>query len=330
MGPGKAVGAIPTGMEGVGMGRAYLFPGQGSQTIGMGKALAEAMPGAKQVFEEVDDTLGMHLTRLMFEGPEEELMLTENAQPALMAVSVAVSSVLEDSGRKITDDGLFVAGHSLGEYSALVCAGSLALGDAAKLLRIRGTAMQAAVPVGKGAMAALLGAEIGVAREVLAETSRYGVCEIANDNGGGQIVISGELKAVEAAITVSKNKGIKRCMMLPVSAPFHSKLMEPAAKRMVQALDQVAISSPGIPLVSNVTASAETDPNKIRSYLVEQITSMVRWRESMDYMCDNTVDTFIELGSGRVLSGLARRINRDCTVMSIHEPGDIDSYFSKL
>ncbi|MCH8182810.1 MAG: ACP S-malonyltransferase, partial [Proteobacteria bacterium] len=249
------------------MTRALVFPGQGSQAVGMGKELAAAMPVFRQVLEEVDDALGQSLTRLMFEGPEEELVLTENAQPALMAVSVATARVLEDAGMELATSVAFVAGHSLGEYSALTCARSIGLGDAARLLKTRGQAMQRAVPVGAGAMAALLGMDMAVAETVVAEAGE--ICVVANDNGGGQVVVSGDKAAVERAVEIAKEKGAKRCIMLPVSAPFHSPLMAPAAEAMADALEGVDIRPPVAPLVANVTAASVTEPGRIRTLLVE-------------------------------------------------------------
>lgn len=310
------------------MTRALVFPGQGSQAVGMGKELAAAMPVFRQVLEEVDDALSQGLTLLMFEGPEEELVLTENAQPALMAVSVATARVLEDAGMELAKAVAFVAGHSLGEYSALTCARSIGLADAARLLRTRGQAMQRAVPVGAGAMAALLGMDIDRAEAVVAEAGE--ICVVANDNGGGQVVVSGDKAAVERAIEIAKEKGAKRGIMLPVSAPFHSPLMAPAADAMADALEGVEISTPVVPLVANVTAASVTDPGEIRTLLVEQVTHMVRWRESVEYLRDHGVDTLVELGPGKVLSGLTRRIDRDLQATSVGTPEDVEALFAAL
>lgn len=299
------------------MARAFIFPGQGSQVVGMGQELALAFPAAREVFEEVDDALGERLSRLMFQGPAEDLMLTENAQPALMAASLAVLRVLEHEGRmKIADRVAVVAGHSLGEYSALAAAGAFDVAETARLLRLRGQAMQRAVPVGEGAMAALLGVDLALARAIC-EAAAVGspgyplgrsVVQPANDNGGGQMVISGQREAVERAIEEARTRGAKRAMKLPVSAPFHCALMAPAAEVMAAALARATIRPLAIPLIANVTASKATDPAEIRDLLVRQVTGMVRWRESVLAMMELGVDSFIELGAGRVLSGLVRRI----------------------
>lgn len=310
------------------MTRALVFPGQGSQAVGMGKELAAAMPVFRQVLEEVDETLSQNLTRLMFEGPEEELILTENAQPALMAVSVATARVLEDAGMELNKAVAFVAGHSLGEYSALTCVRSIGLADTARLLKTRGQAMQRAVPVGAGAMAAILGMDLEGARAVVAEAGE--VCAVANDNGGGQVVVSGDKAAVVRAIEVAKKKGAKRGILLPVSAPFHSPLMAPAAETMAEALEGVEIRAPVVPLVANVTASRVTEPAQIRTLLVEQVTHMVRWRESVEYLRDHGVDTLVELGPGKVLSGLTRRIDRDLQTTSVGTPEDVEALFAAL
>lgn len=295
----------------------------------MGKALAEAFRPARAVFDEVDDALLSPLSRLMFEGPEAELTLTANAQPALMAVSLAVLRVLEaECGLNLKRDAAFVAGHSLGEYSALAAAGALTIWDAARLLRRRGQAMQAAVPVGEGAMAALLGVELDGAREISAEASRStgGVCEVANDNGGGQVVISGARAAVEKAIDIARDKGVKRAVLLPVSAPFHCSLMQPAADAMADALSQTAIRIPVIPVVANVTAAPVSDPETIRELLVRQVTGSVRWRECVSAMADAGVDKFIECGAGKVLTGLLRRIAPNAIGAAVGAPGDLDAY----
>jgi [acyl-carrier-protein] S-malonyltransferase len=315
---------------GCGMATAFVFPGQGSQAVGMGKELADALPEAREVFEEVDEALNLNLSRLMWEGPPEDLMLTENAQPALMAVSVAAVRAIQKGGYDIGAKLAFVAGHSLGEYSALTATGALSLADSARLLRRRGQAMQQAVPVGEGAMAALLGAELDLALEIVAEAAAGDVCEVANDNGGGQVVISGARAAVDRAIAIAKDKGVKRAMALPVSAPFHCALMQPAADAMAEALGEVAIADPVVPLVANVTAGEVEDAAGIRGLLVQQVTKMVRWRESVQFMRDNGVDRLVEVGAGKVLAGLAKRIDRDIAAQSIGAPQDIDDFFKTL
>ena len=312
------------------MSRAFVFPGQGSQAVGMGKELAEAMPVARHLLAEVDDALNQNLTRLMFEGPEDELVLTENAQPALMAVSLATVRVLEDAGMDLTKAAAFVAGHSLGEYSALAAARAIGLSDTARLLKIRGQAMQRAVPVGAGAMAAILGMEADDAVDVVREAAAGGVCAVANDNGGGQVVVSGDKAAVERAIELAKEKGAKRGILLPVSAPFHSPLMEPAAEAMADALADVDIRAPAVPLVANVSASRVTDPGEIRKLLVDQVTSLVRWRESVLYLRDHGVDKLVELGPGKVLTGLTRRIDRDVLATAVVSPEDVEAFFAAL
>ena len=311
------------------MARAFIFPGQGSQAVGMGKALAENFTQARRVFEEVNEALLQPLSTLMFDGPESDLILTENAQPALMAVSLAVIRVLQaECGLDLARDAAFVAGHSLGEYSALAATGALSIWDTARLLQRRGQAMQAAVPVGKGAMAALLGADLVLAREisVVASQADGGVCEIANDNGGGQVVISGSRQTIEKAIDISKEKGVKRAVLLPVSAPFHCTLMEPAARAMAQALAQTAINIPVTPVVANVTALPVTDPETIRELLVKQVTGAVRWRECVSYMADHGVTKFVECGSGKVLSGLLKRIAPEASGLSVGLPSEVDAY----
>ena len=311
------------------MARAFIFPGQGSQAVGMGKALAENFTQARRVFEEVNEALLQPLSTLMFDGPESDLILTENAQPALMAVSLAVIRVLQaECGLDIARDAAFVAGHSLGEYSALAATCALSIWDTARLLQRRGQAMQAAVPVGKGAMAALLGADLVLAREisVAASQAEGGVCEIANDNGGGQVVISGSRQTIEKAIDISKEKGVKRAVLLPVSAPFHCTLMEPAARAMAQALAQTAINIPVTPVVANVTALSVTDPETIRELLVKQVTGAVRWRECISYMADHGVTKFVECGSGKVLSGLLKRIAPEASCLSVGLPSELDAY----
>lgn len=313
--------------------RALVFPGQGSQVVGMGCELAAQFPAARQVFAEVDDALNQPLSRLMAEGPQDELTLTENAQPALMAVSMAVLAVLaQDYGKDLTALGRFVAGHSLGEYTALTAAGSFSVGDAARLLRIRGLAMQSAVPVGEGAMAALIGVELAMAEEIAAEATRDtydgSVCVAANDNAPGQVVISGNRSAVERALQIAALRGAKRSVMLPVSGPFHCPLMAPVADIMADALASVEIRAPRIPLVSNVTAAEVVEPATIRALLVKQVTGMVRWRESVLYMRAQGVSEIVEMGAGKVLSGLARRIDRSLTGIAVGTPSEIDSFLA--
>jgi [acyl-carrier-protein] S-malonyltransferase len=306
------------------MTAAFTFPGQGSQAVGMGKALSEAFPAARAVFDEVDAALGEKLTAIIWEGPSETLQLTENAQPALMAVSLATMRVLEtEAGFSVAKNAAFVAGHSLGEYSALAAAGSFAISDTARLLRVRGLAMQKAVPVGVGAMAALLGLDYETAVAVADEAAQGQVCQAANDNGGGQVVISGDKAAVERAVEIAKTKGAKRAMILPVSAPFHCRLMQPAADAMAEALASVSIKPPAAPLVSNVLATPITDPDEIRRRLVEQVTGTVRWRESVAYMAGHGVGRFFEIGAGKVLSGLVKRIAEGAVGVSVGGPGDI-------
>ncbi len=317
------------------MTRAFVFPGQGSQAVGMGQELAQSHAVAREVFEEVDEVLGQNLTRLMFEGPIEELTLTENAQPALMAVSMAVVRILEKDGNMdFAKTARFVAGHSLGEYSALTAAGALTLADAATLLRARGRAMQQAVPVGVGAMAALLGLDIGPVEEVVAEASAKSkngeIVSTANDNADGQVVLSGHVGAVEAAIEIAKAKGVKKAMLLPVSAPFHCPLMQPAADEMEARLKDVAIAPPKVPLIANVTAREVSDPDTIRRLLVEQVTGRVRWRECVLYMGEQGVSELVELGAGKILTGMVRRINRDMTGSAIQTPAEIDAFLAKL
>ncbi|MCF6443500.1 ACP S-malonyltransferase [Nereida sp. MMG025] len=304
------------------MSRAFLFPGQGAQTIGMGKALADAYPAAKAVFEEVDDALGESLSSLIWEGAQDTLTLTQNAQPALMATSLAAVRALEAEGFSIAG-GAFVAGHSLGEYSALAAAGAFSVADTARLLRIRGEAMQAAVPVGVGAMAALLGLDFAAVQAVAAEAAGDEVCEAANDNDPGQVVVSGHKAAVERAVEIAKAKGAKRAVLLPVSAPFHCSLMQPAADRMAEALQDVTIHAPSIPVVANVRAQAVSDPDTIRTLLIEQVTSSVRWRESVAWMSAQGVNEAWEIGAGKALSGMVRRIDRDIACQAIGTPDDI-------
>mgnify|MGYP001273570110 FL=1 len=308
------------------MTRAFVFPGQGSQAIGMGKELLAAFPVARETLEEVDDALGQNLTRLMAEGPAEELTLTENAQPALMAVSMAVLRVLEaEGGVNIADACAFVAGHSLGEYSALAAARSFGLADTARLLKTRGQAMQKAVPVGEGGMAALLGAELDQAQEIADAAAEGQICAPANDNAPGQVVLSGSMGAIDRAIKIAGERGIRRSVKLPVSAPFHCAMMAPAAEVMEKALGKVEFVRPLVPVIANVTAAAAENPDDIRALLVEQVTSMVRWRESVLAMRDTGVDTVIELGAGKVLSGLTKRIDRDMTALNAESPDDIEA-----
>jgi [acyl-carrier-protein] S-malonyltransferase len=309
------------------MAVALLFPGQGSQALGMGKALNEAFAPARAVFEEVDAALGEKLSAIMWQGPAEKLTLTENAQPALMAVSLATIRVLEaEAGTDIARDAKFVAGHSLGEYSALAAAGSLTISDTARLLRIRGSAMQKAVPVGDGAMAALIGLSLDDAAAVAAEAAQGAVCQAANDNGAGQVVISGSKAAVERAIEIAKSKGAKRAVLLPVSAPFHCALMQPAAEAMAKALSQVEVKPPWVPVVANVLAQPVTDPAEIVRCLVAQVTGTVRWRECVSYMAQNGVSTFYEIGAGKVLTGLVKRIAEGTSAIAIGTPEDISAF----
>ncbi len=314
------------------MANAFIFPGQGSQSVGMGKLLSAEFPQAAGVFAEVDDALGQKLSSLMFEGPDTELTLTANAQPALMAVSMAVIRVLEaEAGLDLSRDARFVAGHSLGEYSALAAAGAFTLADTARLLRLRGDAMQKAVPVGEGAMAAIIGLDFGAVAAIATEAARQlylegAICQAANDNGGGQVVISGTKSAVEKAMELAKAAGAKRALLLPVSAPFHCALMQPAAEAMAAALAQVEIRAPKAPLVANVLATPVSDPAEIRNRLVEQVTGTVRWRESISYMADQGVTTFYEIGAGKVLSGLVKRIAEGATGLSVGTPADIAAF----
>jgi [acyl-carrier-protein] S-malonyltransferase len=306
------------------MATAFVFPGQGSQTVGMGKGFAEAFVPARDVFEEVDAALGEKLSDIIWNGPAETLTLTENAQPALMAVSLAVLRALEtEAGLDLARDAVFVAGHSLGEYSALAAARSLTVADAARLLRIRGRAMQKAVPVGVGAMAALIGVELDAAKAIAQEAAGDAVCTAANDNGGGQVVLSGGKSAVERAVEIAKDRGVKRAMMLPVSAPFHCALMQPAADVMAQALAQVTVKAPCVPLVANVLAAPIDDPQKIVQALMQQVTGTVRWRESVSFMANAGVTAFYEVGSGKVLTGLIKRIAETAAAASIGKPEDV-------
>jgi [acyl-carrier-protein] S-malonyltransferase len=306
------------------MAVAFVFPGQGSQAVGMGKMLAANFPAARQVFEDVDNAVGTKLSSIIFEGPADALTLTENAQPALMAVSLAVLRVLEDeAGFVVARDAQFVAGHSLGEYSALAAAGAFSIADAARLLRTRGQAMQKAVPVGVGAMAALIGLEFDAASAVATEAAQGEVCQAANDNGAGQVVVSGNKAAVERAVEIAKAKGAKRAMLLPVSAPFHCMLMQPAADVMAEALAKVSVRRPAVPLVANVLAKAINDPAEIVRSLIAQVTGTVRWRESVVYMAGAGVTNFYEVGAGKVLSGLIKRLAGGAVVTAIGSPEDV-------
>jgi [acyl-carrier-protein] S-malonyltransferase len=315
------------------MTRAFVFPGQGSQAVGMGRALAEAFPAARHVFDEVDEALSQKLSKMMFEGHESDLTLTENAQPALMAVSQAVLKVLEVEGKwTLAHKAQFVAGHSLGEYSALAAAGTLSLGEAARLLKLRGQAMQKAVPVGIGAMAALLGLDLAqvqpIAEAAAKETGK--VCACANDNAPGQVVVSGHKEAVERAIALAAEQGAKRSVLLPVSAPFHCSLMKPAAGSMAEALEKVKLSVPAVPLIANVTAQPVSDPETIRALLAQQITSTVRWRESVETLKAEGVTRIFELGAGKVLAGLTKRIAREIEASSVGSPEDIEAALKAL
>ena len=314
------------------MSRAFTFPGQGSQAIGMGLALSQAFPVARELFEEVDEALKQPLSRLMWQGPEADLTLTENAQPALMAVSLAITRILEVDGklqwgRHVT----LAAGHSLGEYSALAAAGTFSVADAARLLKARGLAMQRAVPVGQGAMAALLGAELDQAEQVAQEASQGAeVCVVANDNAPGQVVISGHKAAIERAAEIAKAKGIKRAMMLPVSAPFHSPLMAPAAREMEEALERVTMRPPRVPVISNVSVTPQSDPAAIRRLLVEQVTGRVRWRETIAGLRARGISSVVEVGAGKVLSTMAKRIDKDLATASVETPQDIEAFLKTL
>lgn len=313
------------------MAIAFVFPGQGSQTVGMGRDLAAAFPAARAVFEEVDDALGQKLSAIMWDGPQETLTLTENAQPALMAVSMAVMRVLEsEKGLKLAERVKFVAGHSLGEYSALAAAGTFSISDAARLLKLRGQAMQKAVPVGVGAMAALLGVGLDVARTVAAEAAQGDVCDVANDNDPGQVVLSGHKTAIDRVGEIGKKHGVRRAMPLPVSAPFHCALMKPAADVMAEALSKVAMKAPVVPVVANVLAAPISDPAEIRQRLVEQVTGTVRWRECVLAMAAAGVSDVFEIGSGKVLSGLAGRIEKSLKAQPIGTPADIETTGASL
>ena len=309
---------------------AFTFPGQGSQIVGMGKTLSQQFAEARAVFEEVDDALGQKLSTIMFEGPEDTLTLTANAQPALMAVSMAVLRVMEAQGLNLKEKVAFVAGHSLGEYSALCAAGTFSLADTARLLRIRGEAMQDAVGVGEGAMAAIIGLDEATVEEICSSVLGEGICQIANDNGGGQLVISGETNAINAACTIASDKGAKRAIILPVSAPFHSSLMQPAADAMKEALLDVNKNAPVVPLIPNVTVEPESDPQHIIELLVHQVTGRVRWRETIEWFAQNGVDTLFEIGSGKVLTGLARRINKDINGLTVGSSEEIETALKAL
>lgn len=309
---------------------AFMFPGQGSQSVGMGKALADAFPQARDVFAEVDEALGEELSTIIWEGPAETLTLTENAQPALMAVSIAAMRALEANGVELAADVAYVAGHSLGEYSALAAAGTFQLADAARLLRIRGRAMQAAVPVGAGAMAALIGLDYAAADQIAKDAARGQVCGVANDNGAGQVVISGDRAGIERALELARERGARRAVLLPVSAPFHCALMAPASQAMEAALQDVELSPPAVPLVANVVAGPISDPNEIRRRLIEQVTSMVRWRESVTWLSNSGVNLFVEVGAGKVLSGLTKRIAETAETLTVGIPADIDAAAARL
>lgn len=309
--------------------RAFVFPGQGAQTIGMGKALADAYPAAKAVFDEVDDALGEKLSTLIWEGDIEQLTLTRNAQPALMATSLAVMRALDAEGIRNTTAS-FVAGHSLGEYSALAAANALSVADTARLLRTRGEAMQDAVPVGVGAMAAILGLDLDNVRAVADEAAQGEVCQAANDNDPAQVVVSGHRAAVERAVEIAKSKGAKRALLLPVSAPFHCSLMSPAADVMTEALENVEIKAPEVPVVANVVAEAVSDPAEIRSLLIKQVTGMVRWRESVSYMAGQGVTEIYEIGAGKALSGMVKRIERSVATQAVGAPDDVTAVVASI
>lgn len=313
------------------MTRAFIFPGQGSQFIGMGKDLFESFTEAREVFEEIDESLQQNLSKLMFEGSEEDLSMTENTQPALMAVSVATMRVLEKQGGVgLKTHASFVAGHSLGEYSALTAAGSFALSDSAKLLKLRGQAMQQAVPVGIGSMAAIIGPSLEDVRQIAEDAAQGEICEAANDNSVGQVVISGHKDAIARAVDIASERGAKRAVILPVSAPFHCALMQPAAEAMADALANTTINAPAVPVVANVIAESTNDPEQIQKLLVQQVTGAVRWRESVIWMKENGVSEMIELGAGKVLSGLIRRIDRDIACSNAGSPEEIETLIEKL
>lgn len=311
------------------MSTAFLFPGQGSQAVGMGRSLFDADHAAKNVFEEVDDALGEALSKVIFEGPEETLRLTENAQPALMATSLAAVRALEArTGTPLAERGAFVAGHSLGEYSALAAVGALSIGDAARLLRLRGRSMQTAVAVGEGAMAAVLGLDLADVEAVAAEAAGDQVCDVANDNAQGQVVVSGDKAAVERAVEIAKGKGAKRSLLLPVSAPFHCQLMTPAADAVGEALQDIDFSKPALPVVTNVSAAPEDEPARLKTALIEQVTARVRWRESVLALAGQGVDQLVELGSGKVLTGLAKRIDRGLAASAIGTADDLNAHLA--
>ncbi|MEN9895519.1 MAG: malonyl CoA-acyl carrier protein transacylase [Pseudomonadota bacterium] len=312
------------------MTAAFMFPGQGSQSVGMGKELAEQSAAARAVFQEVDEALGQNLSDMIWNGPEDTLTLTANAQPALMAVSMAVLRAMEERGFVLKNKIAFVAGHSLGEYSALCAAGTFSIADTARLLRIRGNAMQAAVPVGKGAMAAIIGLEQADVQAICAEASPLGPCQIANDNGGGQIVISGAKDAVEKAAALATEKGAKRALLLPVSAPFHSAMMAPAADAMRQALASVSKQNPVVPVIANVRAAPVSDAGQIADLLVEQVTGQVRWRETVEWFAAHQVTTLYEIGAGKVLTGLARRIDKTISASAVNTLADIEAALASL
>ena len=312
------------------MTRAFVFPGQGSQTVGMGRALADAYPAAKAVFDEVDDALGQKLSALIWDGPEETLRLTENAQPALMAMSLATMRALEACGVHLKASAAYVAGHSLGEYSALCAAGTFSLADTARLLRLRGQTMQSAVPVGKGAMAALLGLDIEAAEVVAAKAAQGVVCETANDNAPGQVVVSGERVAVERAVALASEHGARKAVLLPVSAPFHCALMQPAAAAMADALAAADMAAPCVPLVANVAAEGVSDPLTIRDLLIKQVTGAVRWREGVQWMAGQAVTTLVEIGAGKVLTGLTRRIDRSLSGIAVSTPEEVEALAASI
>jgi [acyl-carrier-protein] S-malonyltransferase len=309
---------------------AFTFPGQGSQSVGMGKELADAFPEARAVFDEVDEALGEKLTDVMWNGPEETLTLTANAQPALMAVSIAALRVMQARGLDLATRVSYVAGHSLGEYSALCAAGTFTLADTARLLRIRGNAMQAAVPPGKGAMAAIIGLDHAAVHAICGQVAELGACQIANDNGGGQLVISGEKAAVEKAAELAKEQKAMRAILLPVSAPFHSKLMAPAADAMAEALAKVSAKNPVVPVIANVRAAPVTDASEIVRLLVEQVTGQVRWRETVEWFAANGITSLYEIGSGKVLTGLVRRIDKSLAGTAVNTPADIEAALAAL